>query len=179
VNSVAFSPDGNWLALALSDETVWLRRVPDGETVHRLGGHTGKGLSLAFSPDGRYLATSSEDNSLDLWQISAEADGRLEIERILTLQHPDWVRALAFSPNGALLASGALDRTMRLWRIPDGELVDPLMHTWHPVLDVAFSPDGRTLALGTVGGNLHLWHVAGPDDSSRGDTNSDTNANTP
>ncbi len=55
----------------------------------------------------------------------------------------------------------------------------PLMHTWHQVLDVAFSPDGRTLALGTVGGNLHLWHVAGLEESGRGDTNSDTNAKTP
>jgi WD40 repeat protein len=58
------------------------------------------------------------------------------------------------------LASGAFDRNTRLWRVPEGELFDPPMHTWHQVLDVAFSPDGRTLALGTVGGNLHLWHVA-------------------
>jgi hypothetical protein len=54
-----------------------------------------------------------------------------------------------------------------------------LIHTWHPVLDIAFSPDGRTLALGTVGGNLHLWHIVGSDDSGRGDTNSDTNTQTP
>jgi RNA polymerase sigma factor (sigma-70 family) len=179
VSSLAFSPDGDLLALALSDGTVWLRRTLDGETVHRLGGHTGKVLSLAFSPDGRYLATGSEDHSLNLWQMRAEPDGRVAVEHILTLQHPDWVRALAFSPDSALLATGAFDRNTRLWRVPDGKLLDPPMHTWHQVLDVAFSPDGHTLALGTVGGNLHLWHVAETEDNSRGDTNSDTNTRTP
>jgi len=162
VNSLAFSPDGTLLALALSDETVWLRRVPGGETVLRLGGHAGKVLSLAFSPDGRYLATGSEDNTLDLWRIDGEAGDKLEVERILTLEHPDWVRSLAFSPDGTMLASATLDRRVRLWSVPDGELLDPVMHTWHQVLDVAFSPDGRTLALGTVGGYLHLWHITKP-----------------
>jgi RNA polymerase sigma factor (sigma-70 family) len=179
VSSLAFSPDGELLALALSDGTVWLRRTLSGETVHRLGGHTGKVLSLGFSPDGRYLATGSEDHSLNLWQMSTAADGGLAVEHILTLQHPDWVRTIAFSPDGALLASGAFDRNTRLWRVPDGELLGSPMHTWHQVLDVGFSPDGRTLALGTVGGNLHLWHVAESDGGSRGDTNSDTNAQTP
>ncbi len=167
VNSVAFSPDGTVLALALSDETVCLRRLPDGEnygeTILRLGGHTGKVLSLDFSPDGRYLATGSEDNTLNLWQLSQKADGALEARCILTLQHPDWVNSLAFSPDGTMLASGTLDRKVRLWSIPDGKLLDaPLPSPWGQVLSVAFSPDGRTLAIGTSRGNLHLWPITEP-----------------
>ncbi|MCK4472579.1 MAG: WD40 repeat domain-containing protein, partial [Anaerolineae bacterium] len=167
VNDLAFSPDGTVLALALSDETVCLRRLPDGEnygeTILRLGGHTGKVLSLDFSPDGRYLATGSEDNTLNLWQLSQKADGALEARCILTLQHPDWVNSLAFSPDGTMLASGTLDRKVRLWSIPDGKLLDaPLPSPWGQVLSVAFSPDGRTLAIGTSRGNLHLWPITEP-----------------
>ena len=168
VNSLAFSPNGTILALALSDETVCLRRIPDGEnngeTILRLGGHTGKVLSLAFSPDGRYLATGSEDNTLNLWRLSEQADGTLKARHILTLQHPDWVNSLAFSPDGTLLASGTLDRKVRLWSIPDGDLLDPPLRTQHQALSVAFSPDGCTLAVGTVGGGLYLWDIVGRSD---------------
>jgi len=168
VNSLAFSPDGTVLALALSDKTVCLRRIPDGEnsgeTILRLGGHTGRVPGLAFSPDGKYLATGSEDNTLNLWQLSERADGTLKAGHILTLQHPNWVKCLAFSPDGTILASGTLDRKVRLWSIPDGDLLDPPLRTTHQVLSVAFSPDGRTLAVGTVGGDLYLWDIVGRSD---------------
>lgn len=162
VDSVAFSPDGTVLALGLSDKTVWLRRTSDGETMLRLGNHTGRVLSLAFSPDGQYLATGSEDDTLNLWQLAGKADDKLTARHIFTLQHPDWVRSLAFSPNGTILASAALDRSVRLWSIPDGESLRPPLHTLHQVGDIIFSPDGRMLAVGTVGGNLHLWHISDP-----------------
>jgi len=116
-------------------------------------------LSLDFSPDGRYLATGSEDNTLNLWQLDEKTDGEFEAGRVLTLQHPDWVKSLAFSPDGTILASGALDRKVRLWSIPDGDLLE-LLRTTHQVLSIAFSPDGRTLAVGTVGGGLYLWDIA-------------------
>ncbi|MDY7076518.1 MAG: sigma-70 family RNA polymerase sigma factor [Chloroflexota bacterium] len=167
VNDLAFSPDGTILALALSDETVWLRRTPDSgnndETLLRLGGHTGKVLSLAFAPDGKYLATGSEDNTLNLWQLSEQTDGNIEAKHILTLQHPDWVNSLAFSPDGTMLASGTMDRKVRLWSVPDGNLLDPPLPTpLGQVLSVAFSPNGQTLAVGTVRGNLHLWAIPEP-----------------
>ncbi len=155
VNDLAFAPDGNLLALALSDETVWLRRVPAGETVLRLGGYGGKILSLAFSPDGRYLAAGSEDNSVGLWQLE-RTDETIQARRVLTLKHPDWIESLAFSPAGTTIATGTMDRAVRLWSIPDGELLQTLT-SHYSVSSVAFSPDGHTLAAGTIGGKLLIW----------------------
>ncbi len=162
VHSVVFSPDSTLLALAPTDNTVWLRRVSDGKTVLRLGNHTGRVLSLAFSPDGKYLATGSVDNTLNLWRLNQNADGEFEATLVFTLEHPDWVKSLAFSPDGTVLASAAMDKSVRLWSIPDGHMLNPPLRTMQQVVRVSFSPDGRTLAVGTGGGNLHLWRVSEP-----------------
>jgi WD40 repeat protein len=162
VNGVAFSPDSTLLALALSDDTVWLRRVSDGEIVLRLGNHTGRVLSLAFSPDGEYLATGSEDGTLNLWRLERKADGEFGATLVLKLQHSNWVNSLAFSPDGTILATATMDRNVRLWSVPDGGVIEPPLHSMPQVTSVSFSPDGRTLAVGTGGGNLRLWRISEP-----------------
>jgi len=160
VNSLAFSPDGAMLALALSDNTIWLRRISADEPLPRLGGHADKVLSVAFSPDGRYLATGSEDNTLNLWQLDEKPDGAFEAQLVLTLEHPEWVKSLVFSPDGTVLASGTLAGNICLWSVPDGDLLKTLHARWDHILGVAFSPDGHTLASVTVGGHLRLWRIA-------------------
>jgi WD40 repeat protein len=70
---VAFSPDGQILAVAARDGvTLW--RMPDGTLVHTLEmapdeeGRTWA-TSLAFSPDGRRLAVARWSGDLELWQV--------------------------------------------------------------------------------------------------------------
>src|SRR5262249_38742832 len=52
VNSVAFSPDGKWLATAGDDRTVKLWDTATGRLVRILTGHSNKVGDVAFSPDG-------------------------------------------------------------------------------------------------------------------------------
>jgi WD40 repeat protein len=74
VRSVAFSPDGNYLASASDDQTAFLWDVSYDLRPLRvavLAGHANWYLgSVAFSPDGRILATGAGDSSLVLWDIS-------------------------------------------------------------------------------------------------------------
>ena len=70
VTSVAWSPDGKWLATASSDGQVRLWDVGKGKQLGavQVGG---KVTSVAFGLDGKRLATGGEDGQVRLWEVAA------------------------------------------------------------------------------------------------------------
>lgn len=158
VNRVAYSPDGELIALALSDQTLWLRRSSDDRVVARLAGHPGSVLSLAFSPDGKWLASGDAEGWVRLWQVESNGSGSWNFELVFILQHPDWVNGLAFSPDGQILAVASLGGGVSLWSIPGGQfLANTQIGEAGMATSVSFSPDGRWLAVGTSWGSVQLW----------------------
>jgi len=69
VTSVAFSPDGRYLASGGSDNTVKIWEVKTGKLMSTFKGHSSYVSSVAFSPDGRYLASGSDDNTIKIWEV--------------------------------------------------------------------------------------------------------------
>lgn len=60
INTVTFSPDGQYLATGSSDHTVRIWKVPEGrEIIHIF--YKDEVSEVVFSPDGAYLATTSAD----------------------------------------------------------------------------------------------------------------------
>ncbi|MBC8029188.1 MAG: AAA-like domain-containing protein [Pyrinomonadaceae bacterium] len=101
INRILFSPDGNHLATASSDNSAALWTVKDGrweepKPLYRSFTHEGSVSSVAFSRDQRYLATASDDNTTRVWEI---ATGR-EVAR----QTTDSVINIAFGPDDKYLA---------------------------------------------------------------------------
>lgn len=111
--SVAFSPDGNTLALGTGEGIVKLWDMKNhkaaGEPLTR---HEGIFATVAFSPDGKILASGSGDKMVTLWDL--EARERLGVSLV---GHTDRVTSVAFAPNGKNLVSAGADGAVILWDV--------------------------------------------------------------
>ena len=113
--------------------------------------------ALAFSPQARapyLLASASSDNTIQVWEITAEqtraAEPRLSVQRDHTLPHAQRVIALAFSPDGRTLITGSVDEVVCLWDVGSQLGAGQLRHTWSgcsgALSVLAFSPNGQLVA---------------------------------
>jgi hypothetical protein len=107
VHSVAFSPVGNLLASAGSDNTIRLWNIDNSRSPKPLGplprGHVNQVLSVTFSPDGNFLASASAAHSIQLWDMRE----RQPIGPPLVRAASGSKTSVAFSPDGKTLAAGS------------------------------------------------------------------------
>src|SRR5262249_38402553 len=71
VFSLAFSPDGNTLALGGSGSTIGLWSRATGKELLRLAGLHRSVDALAFSPDGKTLAAGYYDDRICFWEVAS------------------------------------------------------------------------------------------------------------
>jgi WD40 repeat protein len=67
VRSVAFSPDGRWLASGSNDNNIKVWDLASGKAKQELNGHLYDVESVAFSRDGQWIASGSGDHTIKLW----------------------------------------------------------------------------------------------------------------
>jgi WD40 repeat protein len=72
VRSLAFSPNGQTLALGCDDSSIRLWGMPAALECAVLEAHVDVVRSLSFSPDGRRLVSGGQDRLVMLW----DAEGR-------------------------------------------------------------------------------------------------------
>jgi WD40 repeat protein len=153
VLSVAFSPDGKFVAAgtATNEARVW--RVVDGMPLLACEGHSDWVYAVAFSPDSKTVASGSYDQRIRLWDVHT---GHLHKEMV---GHSNGVRSIAFSPDGQILASSSDDQSIRLWNVQTGHTIKTLQEHGGWVRSITFSPDGQILASGSDDCNIYLWDV--------------------
>jgi eukaryotic-like serine/threonine-protein kinase len=106
--SLAWSPDGRWLAAGDQDGTLLVFDVSAKRLVRKMLGHDDGILSVCYSKDGGRIASGSWDSTVRIWDSRT---GTL----LLTLRTDDRnMESVAFSPDGATLV--AAGRRVHIWR---------------------------------------------------------------
>jgi WD40 repeat protein len=150
---LAFSPDGNTLALAGWEQTVQLRNAQTGAVRRTLSGASRSPRAVAFSPDGKVLARANGE-TLTVWNTrTGEISQTLQVDG----------NHILFSPDSKLLASwsnqedGSL--TLKLWDARTWQVKQPLSLPGLHATSAAFSPDSKMLAFGCDDGAIRLCNI--------------------
>ena len=157
VTSVAFSPDGVFLATGSADHTIILYNTANNKIDHKFQVDAWVN-SIAFSPDSALLAagtTTFGSNQITVWDIANQhelvaMDGSIS----------GWGgTSVVFSPYGHVLA-WIDENLVRFTAVPGGTTLFTLIGADppHAVAAIAYAPDGRSFA--TVDGNdIKLWDI--------------------
>jgi serine/threonine protein kinase/WD40 repeat protein len=127
--TVAFSPDGQWLATAdYQHDQVVVWSVATGEQVLALGearAGTGRSWSCLFTPDGKHLVQLGA-NGLRVWELT-RGPTNAPLAAHLQLKQSGSFRNLILSPDGQLMAfSGLYTHGIFLRGFGPEEVLQPL-----------------------------------------------------
>ncbi len=114
VESLAFAPNGRWLAAGKLDRSLLVLDVETGTTSSRQEDldELGQVVQVAFSPDGQYIVALGYSGAVMRWSI--DEAGSLTDGQTLS-RHGGRLESLAISPTAPLLMMGASDGSL-IWQ---------------------------------------------------------------
>ncbi len=162
VSSVAFSPDGKWIASGSWNCRILLQNTTTG-LVKTLWQPQDKEnrcsiYSMGFSPDSRTFATAGFGQVM-LWEVGNET---FTVSSTLPVDNYA-INEVVFSRDGSELAAGSASGKAFLWDMKHLSRPIVLSGDKGPINDLAFSPDGQILATANTDRSVILWDVKASD----------------
>jgi tricorn protease-like protein len=143
IQSVAYSPDGKFIASGSNDDSIRIWDAATGKVLHTLTGFVGAIWTVTYSPDGKFIASAGVDGAVRIWEAETG------LPSAVLSGHTGAVWDVAYSPNGKFIASAGSDKTVRLWDAASGAIVRIFTEHTNGVHGVAYSPDGKFIASGS------------------------------
>ena len=152
--AVVWSPEGDRLAFASSDNSIHIWNMVEREEILILTGHTDIILDIDWNPDGSQLVSASGDHTVIIWDTGSGA-------RIKTIK-PDGQEnrgnipgCVDWSPDGKFLAFSLAQPELWIWNVSQniGNKIE--VSERDLVYDVAWNPNGTQIA--TASGDLKVW----------------------
>jgi len=155
---VEYSADGQRIASASYDDTIWIWNAKTRHRERILRGHKDDVLCAVFSASGETLASSSKDGTIRLWDMR---DDGAQPPRIVRLEDGH-ANALAFLSDGKYIAAACSDKTVKLLAVATGTLHSGSALHDAPVTAIAAPPTGnKTLVSADDGGTIKIWDLSG------------------
>jgi WD40 repeat protein/CHASE3 domain sensor protein/energy-coupling factor transporter ATP-binding protein EcfA2 len=161
VVSVAWSPDGRWLASSSRDATVKVRDATTGKTLHTLDGHGASMMAVDWSSDSRQLATGGSDGAARVWDVSPS--GAHEAMKLTGVTAASGVVSVDFSPDGRRLLTGDQRKTAAtIWdvsRAGNAEIANLPANGVGSPSDAVFADTGDVVVTSGLG-TVTSWNLA-------------------
>lgn len=148
---IAYSPDGNKIAVGDSEGNVWIWDVGSTMKPMLLRGHRNQVWAVAFSQDGRHLVTGDRDGNIRIWDpISLQLTEEFNLG-----QTPVW----NISPTATSLFFAATGNGVHRIDAADTSVAKTIGLPETAINRVTISPDESRLAAASSTGKIYIWSI--------------------
>ena len=116
IHSVAWAPNGKYLASCGRDKTVHVWDATTGNNVFIYKNHSSYVYGLAWSPNSQRIASTSFGNA-HVWDATTGDNS------VFYREHSLWVYSIAWTQNALLIATGGADGEVHIWDARTGKAI--------------------------------------------------------
>jgi WD40 repeat protein len=154
-NTLAYSPDGHWLAAGFTDGSVEVISTSDTTSIRRWTADSHRIDLLYFFPNSKDLFVGPVDSPGQVWELSQTPTRRATLPVDF-----GGISAVAVSPDGKLLVAVGDDTVLRWYDTASWQKTRDYRGFLLETFALHFTPDGKQLLAGGADARLTIFDVA-------------------